>query len=397
MIAILVGWLVLQAPGPGGPGPQGGGVAVPAAEESRASAGAPPVEPAQAPREIELPPFDGLAEGLVQLQAATGEGRTEVALALADALLAPNAWARLRTALETEHAWLRRGLEWVEPVVASLGLVGPSSAARAEVHYAAGVALDRGGDPERARERFRTALALAGPGELRLDAGYNLGAIALGLAERLRGAQRQAAQAPQAPQVVPAAADPSAELDRLEGAYRAAKAELVERLRADWRDEDLRANLELIQRRLREIAAQREQMKQQQQQPQKSQQEEQQQGDDRQPSQDQQDPREDPSSSEAEREDQERQDEQQGERERQPSDEQQRAEQQEQRPGEQAEERQDEQPEAPQPSQAKSEERVLTREEVLRILSQLEEIEKEGQALEARLRRARRASAEKDW
>ncbi|MCK6447286.1 MAG: hypothetical protein L6Q99_12925 [Planctomycetes bacterium] len=446
MSVVLAMWLAVQAPGPGVPSPRAS-QAEPARPQTQAAADeaapaalpgamppvdvrpssaqvAPPVE--SAPPPPELPPFDGLADGLTQLQLAVGDGKTDVAVGIAEALLAPNAWSRARTALETGRPWAARACEFVEPGVRALGIAGPSAAARAEVHYAAGVAFDRGGAPDKARERFVTAAALAGPGELRLDASYNVGAIALGLAERLREAQRQApppgALALQAPGhgssqgAGAAGADPSAMLDQLEAAYRAAKLELVERLKADWHDADVRANLELIQRRLHELEQQRkelEQQKQEEQQQQKQQKQDQQQDSQKsdpeksdpeqsvsQKSDDQSSEKQDPSSSNEERKDPPQDAESQPEEDQQEGEQQEPKDAEQPKPEEQAseskqDESQDSKAQTPQPAQP--EERVLTREELQRILGRLEEIEKEGQAIQARLRRARRASAEKDW
>ncbi|MCC6408477.1 MAG: hypothetical protein IT453_15045 [Planctomycetes bacterium] len=412
MKLLVLGLALFQAPTASAPpAVQGPAVQAPGMQSSGSNppnASAPAdLEPARPP--VVLPEFDGLAEGLTALRLAVGEGKHDVALGLADALLAPNAWSRLRTGLEGEHAWLRRGFDAVEPAVAWFGVGGPTSKARAEVHYAAGVAEDRGGNPAAAAARFQTALALAGPGSLRLEAGYNVGAIALGLAERLREAQKQAPQPgpPGAPGPQGSGIPGGEPLDQLESAYRAAKQELVLRLRADWHDEDTRANLELIQRRLREIEKQREQQKQQQQQQQKqdskqdSKDEDPNQKDPQKsdPQQDQKDPKDQPSSSNEERKDpSEQQDPKEGE----PKDGEQQdptqSDQQkpEQQPGEQQPDPKDTKDPKDAPP-AKPEERVMTREEILRLLSQLEEIEKEGQAVRARLQRSRRASAEKDW
>lgn len=394
MIALFLAWL--QAPIPN------------AAIQSPPAQTPAPVAAEPAPKP-ELPKFDGPADGLAQLQAAVGEGKTDVALGIADALLAPNAWSKLRTSLEGEHAWVRRGFDFVEPAVAAFGLEGLSSAGRGEIHYAAGVALDRGGKAAEAQARFRTALALAGPGELRLDAGYDVGAISLGLAERLREAQ-QNAPLPQGP--APTGADP---LAALENAYRVARSELVERLRADWHDEDTRANLEFIQKRLREIEAQRkqqqeDQQKQQSQDPNQKQdpnEKDEQKQDSKQdeskqdPSQEKKDGSKPDQPQSDEKKDQQGKDEKSDE---QKTDEQRKADEQKS----EAEKAKDEQAQKADEKDAKKDdaagepkpaedERVLTREEVMRILSQLDEIEKEGKALEARLRRSRHRSAEKDW
>jgi Ca-activated chloride channel family protein len=400
-----------QAPSPSGAQTSAQGAS---SSPTDAAASAAPAAPA-----IEVPQFAGLADGLTKLQLATSEGKADVAVALADALLAPDAWSRARTELEGEHAWLRKAFDTVEPAVAFFGFGGPSSAARAEVHYAAGVALERGGDRPSATQRFRTAHALAGPGSLRLDAGYDVGAVALALAEDARAASRRAPTAAQAqgsglpgpgsagPQsVVPQGGDP---LDALEGGYRAAKHELVERLRADWKDEDTRANLELVQRRLREIQQQREERKRQQEQQdqQKQDSKKDRQNEDQQQKQDSKDDsqKQDESKQDSKSGDpqQDRQQQSNEERKDQPKPEDgeqkqdQDAESQDAKPSEQDPSKQVQDPKDAQDTRAPTEERVLTREEVQRILGQLEQIEKEGKTLQARLRRARQRGAEKDW
>ncbi len=267
---------------------------------------------------------------------------------------------------------------------------------RAEVHYAIGVTLARRAgieEPDERREAlapFESARALAGPGALRLDAGYDLGVVELLRAEdhraripELGGAQNPAAMAPPGPGEEP----PPDPLELARAAYLSAKERSIERLRADWRDEDTRANLELIQRRLREldeIERQREQQ-QSEQDPQPSEGEEGQEGE---PSEDPSDPSDE---SESDSESSEQPPEGEGEESQQdPTGE-----------GEQETDpietgAQEEPPVAPE-SAAPPAERRLTREEAMRLLEALAEIEERGEELQKLLRESRRAHVERDW
>src|SRR5690606_24191728 len=133
---------------------------------------------------------------------------------------------------------------------------------------------------EQACLAFESARLLAGPGALRLDATYDLGSLFLAAGEEQRAKlpeiSGQPAQPPPPPPVAaPGGAAPQAPPDPLQlarAAYLAARERLVERLRMDWRDPDTQANVELVQRRLREldeIERQREQEKKEQEQQQK--------------------------------------------------------------------------------------------------------------------------------
>ena len=260
----------------------------------------------------------------------------------------------------------------------------------AEAQFARGVVLARR-DQEHPSEAgfasavpaFESARALAGPGRLRLDATYDLGLVHLFEAERWR------AQIPELAGAPPAGAAPDASqpdpLQTARAAYLAAKEPLIERLRADWRDADTRANLELIQRRLAEldeIERRREEQRQEQQQDQD------QQGD----GEGEGDGSEDPSEGEAEGEESSPAD---GSGDPNPT-----------QPGQGEEEPRTQA--APRPEEGEGEarsgtdpselaERHLTREEVMRLLDKLGELEEAGAELEARLREARRIPVDRDW
>jgi len=276
---------------------------------------------------------------------------------------------------------------------------------QARVRFARGVALVRREEEQSseagfaaAAPDFESARALAGPGGLRLDATYDLGLAWLLEAERLRGLVPEVAGAPaaMAPPAAPADGDREDPLQAARADYLQAKAAFVERLRADWRDADTRANLELIQRRLAEldeIERQREEQKQQQQ--------DEKQGDEQKQEGEGEDgePKDGDEKSDEQREGDANRDPSEGE-EPSPDQSQDSAEQQNGE-GEQPTEPQS----AERPEQGEGEarpgevsaERHLTREEVLRLLDRLGDLEEEGEALEAMLREARRVPVDRDW
>jgi Ca-activated chloride channel family protein len=273
---------------------------------------------------------------------------------------------------------------------------------------------------EDARRSFSSARALAGAGALRLDATYDLGAVELEQAERVRARIPEVsggAPSPLAPALAPAALPPGGPgpdpLPEARALYLAARAWLVERLRLDWRDEDTRANLELIHRRLREledIEQRREQQKEQQQDQPKGQQEDQQEDQQEEQGSDSESPATDSPDDEAggkqpedgkqseERppEGAEREDPKDGEPPPEPG-------------GEEAPEPAGPQPEEGEPpagdpareeprgEPAPQAERVLTREEVMQLLDKLAELEKRQRALDAASRARSRARTARDW
>ena len=242
---------------------------------------------------------------------------------------------------------------------------------------------------------FDSARALAGPTELRLFATYDLGGVFLLEGERLRQTLPEIANAnggpPNSPAMpapvggMPAGSDP---LERARASYHTAKEHLLERLRADWRDEDTRANLELIQRRLAELDRIEEERKQEQEEQEQEQDEEGEdgegeEGEDQESDEDSEgeDSEEDPSESDSE-----------GNPE------------QEQPQGGPPEEQETQETEPPeeggeaQPADASQpQERLLTREEVMRLLDRLAELEDEREELEASLRQSERIPVPRDW
>lgn len=271
---------------------------------------------------------------------------------------------------------------------------------------------------EGALANFSAARALAGPGTLRLDATYDLGTAELFRGERWRaripevsGQQVPPGAAPGLPGMPPAAApggpddgppppDPLAEARKH---YLEARTWLGERLRADARDADTRANLELVQRRLRELEKIEEEREKQEQENQDQQ--DQENKDDNQDKQDQQkkdqqdkdpenkDPKDPEQKDQPPQDPKDPQDQKDGQQDpkqqEKPKEEQ--GEQKQQEPAEQ--EQKD--PQSGQP-EGEPEERVLTREEVMQLLDRLAELEKQQKALEAQLR-AKRSKAKRDW
>ena len=397
-----------------------------------------PVAPGAPGAEAEIEPevWDGsTAQGIAELRARAEREDFAGAQALGLGLLAPTRFLRWRRDLGARAEWSAPLFDALEPAAAALGLAGPSPRMRAEVHFARGLALARAADLGGAHADFERAAELGGPGDLRRAGLYAAGTVALEAAEALRlaipevreamglpplaapaaGTAPGVSAAPASPGA-PAAARTPGEPDALalaRSAYESARATLVQRLRLDWRDEDTRANLEWIQRRLREldqIESEREEAE---------------------PPEQQEEPSEDPSESQP-GEDGEPSESEDGSE---PQDAQEPGA--EPEPGEPAEDAGEEPPapedstapedsdeptpaEAPEPEDPTSgageeqaepppagedagappeplAERYLTREEMRRLLDQLEAIEAEAEAVRAGLRRRSRENVEKDW
>ena len=248
---------------------------------------------------------------------------------------------------------------------------------------------------------FAQTRTLAGPVELRLRAIYNLGCLHLFDGEDWRSRIPEIAENGGAAQGLPGLAAPGSStlgssgmggagqesdseeeppdpLEEARKAYRRSMAWLIERLQADWRHVDTRANLELIQRRLRELDDIEKQRQEEQEEEGDG---EQQEGEDG-----EQQENDEPQGGDQEGENQDSKKE-----EPEPGEEQQPEEQQE---GEQGEEQ-----EAPKPHEGSPEnaERHLTREEVMRLLDKLSELEEQYRAFQEAMRAARRIPVERDW
>jgi Ca-activated chloride channel family protein len=362
----------------------------------------------------------GLAAACVPLLFAVQEGPFDVEKALAEAVRAHGA-GELAQAEAAAQSLLAQAERLALP-----------ERDRARAHFALGLtAATRAiehpeeGEPARAaaREAFALARALAGPGELRRDATYDLGMIELlhaeevratlpelgGAAPALGGSGQPALGAPTAPQ---GAAEPASDpLEEARSLYQAARGWFVERLRLEWQDEDTRANLELVQRRLREldeIEKQREEQR-----------EEEQQDPQQDPNKDEQQDQQDEKDEKGGENQSDAQDDQKGdpEKDRSPEEQDSEGEQQQEKPQEESEEGerkpdeqkgQEEQPpeqpsegeagkEPPPQAPQSSEERVLTREEVMQLLDKLAELEEKQKAFEAAVRARQRAKMKRDW
>lgn len=334
-------------------------------------AASPPDTPEPAPVEVSAWPGD-LSQGLALLDERLQAGEPEALLQLADQL-----------------ALAARTLE-------------PDEARAARVLYDTGLARAQVGSLEGALADLHSAAGLAGPGRVRELALYAAGTALLERAELLRQEVPEVAEAlglPAPPQTEDEGGPDALAVARQ--SYMRARTSLCERLAVDWRDEDTRANLELVTRRLRElqeIEQQREQQEQQQEQQNPNPEDEPEQSD----PQDSQDQQSEPNSDPQDQEQQEPQQDPQDQEQPEPEDESQP----EQDPDEQS--GQDEnQPESepepepgeeqPQPQPEQLEERVLSSEEVQRLLDQLAEIEEQAQAVRARLLQRKRKPVEKDW
>ncbi|MDP6518573.1 MAG: hypothetical protein QF411_01630 [Planctomycetota bacterium] len=234
----------------------------------------------------------------------------------------------------------------------------------------------------RAVEAFGTSRALAGPGALRLDAVENLAHLSFAAGEYWRAQIPELSAGGQAAASGPAhsaSGGTEPEVDPLEaarGAYLTGREWLIERLRlvpyAERRTAQIRVLTELTLRRLREL----EEIERE-----------------REESEDQQEGEDGEEGEEGEQNsDQEPQagDEQDGEsgEEQQEEEPEGEAEDEEQQSAGDEEQGEDAQ-EAP--------EQVMTKEEVMRLLQALEQIEAEGEELQERLRRVRRVPGDKDW
>jgi hypothetical protein len=215
-VKLLVLWMLLQAP---------------AAPTQVAPQPATAPEPAPKPS---VPPFAGtLREGRLELARLSKAEQHEAALAFV---------ASLRAKPEFEAA--------------------PESE-RAELLYAIGVAHGRALQIPEAVESFHLARGLAGSSELGRAAAFNAGTYLLLGAEQVREQIPEIREKLELPPLDPAqggapaaagggeqAPDP---LEIARQAYLAARAELLSAWRGDNASPDVRANLELCVRRLREL------------------------------------------------------------------------------------------------------------------------------------------------
>lgn len=324
-------------------------------------------DPAPAPE-----PFAGsLREGRATLQSLTEAADHERAAALATSVFAKPDWS-LAPELE-----------------------------RAEFHFAHSVARGAALAFPEAVEAAHAARGLSGSSELGLASAYNAGTFRLLRAEELRRevpeireklklppAPPPAAGAPQtAPPGSETASDPVA---NARSAYLAARSDLLERWRAAPSHADTRANLELVVRRLRELD-EIERRREEQQSEQNERQDPEQKQD---PQQDQQqkDQQQDPQNQDQQPDPENKPQEPKDPKEQEP--------QQEPPKPEEGEENSPQDESKPQDGADPArppEERLLTPEEIQRLLQQLEKIEDQAAQVQAALRRARRVPVKRDW
>ncbi len=335
---------------------------------------------------------EGFAARMGEVRRLARAGELEPALERCGELLSANEFTRWRAELEPEGFALR-AVELAEPLWDFLRWNGWPAEARAEVHFARGVLLLEHERRAEAEEAFQNARGLWPHGTLVLEATYDLGLAALLEGEAWR------ARIPELGGQPPAAAGPDEEppdpLEQARAHYLRARAALVERLRLDWRDADTRANVELVQRRLRELdelERQREEQ-QQEQQPSDSDSEEGEgepqegTGEDSGEGEPQQDPGEEPTGedpSEGEPSEPSDPGEEPGPDEgpEPPAEEQ---------PAEGAEDESETQP-TPEPEEA-----LLSREQIQRLLDRLQQLEEQAEALREARRSRQRMPVERDW
>lgn len=410
------------------------GLAVPgfAAQSSPSPTSTSPVQDGvQAEEEADREPFRGsVAEGLTEIERLSDASNPYEAVRVADDMLGPTAFARWRAKPRPE-GFVRSSLDVADPLFEGLGLLGRPRRVRGAIHYAKGVTLTRsfergietaaqsglpddealGAIAASADGALQSARSLSGAGQGRQAAIYNLGFLDLIEGDRQRsripelGGQPSGASGLPSPGLptpgLPPGAQPSGgqeeeqppdPLELARAAYGLALEHFVERLREDWRDADTRANVELIQRRLDEldeIERKREEQEQEQEDSSQQNQDSDQQNEDEQ-NQENQD-------SQDQNQEQESQDDSESEDESE-SDEPEEPEEPEQpETPEEGQDEPEEQPPQEQPAEQQPEERLLTTEELKRLLDRLNQLEQKGEEVRAQIRQTRRAKVEKDW
>lgn len=269
---------------------------------------------------------------------------------------------------------------------------------RAAALFDLGVALGNARAVEPAAEAFHKARGLVGSQPLGLDAIYDAGTYRLHGAEELRlaipelreklGLQPLPPAGPQAspagpsipaPGATPAPQEQPDPIAVARQAYLGARTDLIDRWHCDARDRDTRANLELVQRRLRELDELEKQREEQQQDEQQQNQDDQQK--------DKQDPGQEQQQQDQQQDPQDQQD-QQGE-------EQPKQDQEQQQPKPDDQESKDQKQAQPDPKDMREEK--LSPEEVMRLLDQLQKIEEQAEQVRAQMRERRRVPVKKDW
>lgn len=400
----------------------------PAQAPSSSALGAPtsPGASADAPPPPDVPAYEGsLAQGLREMQRLSDAEKNDDALKIGDELLAPNSFLRWKMRASATDGWKKTLVELADPLLDALGANGAEPAERAAVHYAKGVVQSRAEKRAESEREFEAARTLAGPGDLRLDAMYNLGTADLFEGETQRAqipevnggknappsasSNAAAPPSPTAPagpsSTAPAAAGQAQPADALalaKQAYLRARDHFVERLRVDWRDADARANTELVMRRLKEldeIQKKRDEQKKQQEKQNDSKQ------NDKSDKKDDKDKKDDSKKDEKQdKPDKDSKDKQN--QDKKPEDNKDDKSQDQKKPDEKKPDDKKDQPDEKKPDESKDEkdaqgepqkEQQLTKEEVMRLFDRLKDIEDKARELQMQLRHARRAKVKKDW
>lgn len=267
-------------------------------------------------------------------------------------------------------------------------LAGRGARECAAIEYARGVVHAGASEREPAAAAFQRTRA-DGAGELRLAAMYNLGSLALEQAEEWFKKLPEVSGKPAAAQPQGQPPGPDALQEAKQG-YLAARERFVERLRAQWNDADTRADVELVQRRLKrleEIEKQRKEEQQKQQQKQDSKNDKPQQ--DKQDPKDKQDPdkpKDDPKDKDKEKQDPQQQPDPKDKDKQDP-----------QKPEPPKPEDKPQQGDQPPPQPKDEQQKQLSKEELTRLLDKLQQLEEQAAKLRAQIHKARRVAVKKDW
>jgi hypothetical protein len=361
---------------------------------------APPVPTAvDVPSEAasDVAPWKGsFEEGFSALRAHAEKREFDEAISIANGLLAPHSILRWKLDLAAKGGWRETLCDAIDPLLDFAGWNGLEPRVRAEVWFAKGVIQTLAKDAGAAEDAFEKARELAGPGELRNDAMYDLGCLALALGEEQRAKLPEISGQPAQPAMppiptTPGAAAPPKEPDPLElarAAYLHARERFVERLKSDWNDADTRANVELVMKRLKEldeIEKKREEQKKQDENKDKQDKDQQKQDQDQKDKQDK-DNKEKPKD-DKKPEDQKEPDKKPGEDKKD-----------EQKPPEQPkpEEKKDD-AKKPEPPKVDPKEQQMSKEEMTQILDKLKQLEEQATRLQEQLKQSRRVRVKKDW
>jgi len=356
-----------------------------------------------------------LANGLDHMESLASEGAFDDALAVADQMQVPDAFARARTWLERVTGGVSEtAMRPIGTTLDAFGFDTLKDADRAEIEFARAVTLlgsladsgsgpgsdpgDGDGGEDDAEGRLQRALdslgrSRAAGGPARLDAVYDLGGLDLAAAEMIRETIPEISGGPPPPpaagSAMAAEKDDEDPLDVARRGYLAAREHLIERLLLGP-DADTRANAELVTRRLRELdEIERQREEQQQEQDQQSEDQSDSESKDQEGDPKEQDP--DDESEPKDGEDESQDDPENESPEDEPEDE------------PEAEDEKDDESEAddesdPQDAEpAKPEELLMTEEERKRVMERNREYQEAGEALKRILRMRRKIPAKRDW